>query len=60
VVVSVARKPYDSEEARTAELLPFLDYYNHERPHASLKHQPPVSRVPGKDFRLTDRPLEPS
>jgi hypothetical protein len=34
-------KPYDSEEARTAELVPFLNYYNHERPHASLKHQPP-------------------
>lgn len=36
---------YDSSEQRAAHLLPWLHYYNWHRPHASLQHQPPISRI---------------
>lgn len=42
------RRPYESEEDRTAALIEFLSYYNHERRHSALGWQPPVSRVPAR------------
>ena len=36
---------YPSSKARTAALAGWLDYYNRRRPHGSLSHQPPMSRV---------------
>lgn len=40
------RRPYESEEDRTAALADFLNYYNHERPHSALGwfHRPPGRR----------------
>lgn len=46
-------REYESEEHRRAELPAFLNFYNHDRPHAALGHRPPASRVPWKDYRLT-------
>jgi transposase InsO family protein len=43
---------YGSSSERTAALPLFLDRYNIKRPHGSLSHQPPASRltnVPGND-----------
>jgi transposase InsO family protein len=37
---------YPSSEARTAALTGWLDFYNRRRPHGSLNHQPPMSRLP--------------
>jgi transposase InsO family protein len=34
-----------SSEERDAQLQPWLDFYNHQRPHASLNHKPPSSRL---------------
>ena len=31
----------------------FLNHYNYHRPHASLGHKPPASRVPLDTYRLT-------
>ncbi|MCD0245715.1 IS481 family transposase [Xanthomonas melonis] len=36
---------YDSSEQRAQHLLPWLHHYNWHRPHASLGHQPPISRI---------------
>ena len=41
------REVYTSEQDRRNALAPFLNYYNHERPHSSLGYKPPVSRAPG-------------
>ena len=38
-------EPYESSAEREAALQPFLDRYNWERPHSSLKKQPPMSRI---------------
>ena len=38
--------------------MPFLNYYNHERPHSALGQDVPASRVPGRDFRLSVTPVE--
>lgn len=38
-------RPYTSSRKRTAALPRWLRYYNHLRPHGSLNHQAPVSRV---------------
>lgn len=38
-------EPYESSAEREAALQPFLDRYNWERPHSSLKKQPPISRI---------------
>jgi transposase InsO family protein len=43
------RRPYESEEDRTAALADFLNYYNHERPHSALGWVPPVARAPQPD-----------
>jgi transposase InsO family protein len=36
---------YGSSAERTAALAPYLDRYNYRRPHGSLSHQPPASRL---------------
>jgi len=36
---------YGSSAERTAALTPYLDRYNYRRPHGSLSHQPPASRL---------------
>jgi transposase InsO family protein len=37
---------YRSSEHRTRALTPWLDFYNHRRPHGALGHQVPASRLP--------------
>jgi transposase InsO family protein len=37
--------PYASSPERSAELRPYLQYYNRQRPHASLQYQVPWSRL---------------
>jgi transposase InsO family protein len=39
-------RPYPSSTHRSAALSPWLDFYNHQRPHGSLGRQPPISRTP--------------
>ena len=34
-----------SSEERDAQLQPWVDFYNHQRPHGSLNDKPPVSRL---------------
>jgi transposase InsO family protein len=36
---------YGSSTERTAALTSYLDRYNYQRPHGSLSHQPPASRL---------------
>src|SRR3954468_18128450 len=46
------RRPYSSSAERTAALGTWLDHYNFARPHGSLSHKPPGSRLtnlPGND-----------
>jgi transposase InsO family protein len=38
-------RPYNSSAERTAALKPWLDHYNFTRPHGSLSHKPPGSRL---------------
>jgi len=37
---------YLSSDHRRLALAPWLRFYNEERPHASLNHLPPISRIP--------------
>ena len=37
---------YRSSEQRALALIPWLDYYNHRRPHGALGHRAPASRLP--------------
>ena len=39
-------RPYGTSAKRTGCLKPWLDHYNRERPHGSLGHRPPISRIP--------------
>ena len=39
------KQAYESSDEREAYLLPWLHDYNHRRPHASLNHKPPISRI---------------
>jgi transposase InsO family protein len=39
------RRPYHSSTQRTERLARYLHYYNHRRPHASLRKKPPASRL---------------
>lgn len=39
------RRPYPTSAQRTLKLSPFLSFYNHRRPHASLNRQTPASRL---------------
>jgi len=36
---------WDSSEQRDAQLQPWADFYNHQRPHGSLHYKPPISRL---------------
>lgn len=36
---------YQDDQHRTTALAPWLDYYNHKRPHSALGHKPPASRL---------------
>jgi transposase InsO family protein len=38
-------RPYSSSAERTAALGPWLNHYNFIRPHGSLSHKPPASRL---------------
>jgi transposase InsO family protein len=38
-------RPYHSSHERTAALRPWLEHYNYTRPHGSLSHKPPGSRL---------------
>jgi transposase InsO family protein len=37
---------YQTSEHRARALEPWLDFYNHQRPHGALGHQAPASRLP--------------
>jgi transposase InsO family protein len=37
---------YKTSQHRTLALGPFLDYYNHRRPHSALGHRAPATRLP--------------
>ena len=37
-------KHWADSEQRDAHLRPWIDYYNHQRPHGSLNYKPPISR----------------
>ena len=37
-------KHWTDSEQRDAHLQPWIDYYNHQRPHGSLNYKPPISR----------------
>ena len=39
-------RPYPSSAKRRAALRPWINFYNHRRPHGSLGRQPPISRTP--------------
>lgn len=41
------KQPYESSAERQDALAPWTAYYNHRRPHASLNHKPPLSRLAG-------------
>lgn len=43
---------YASEEERRAALVPFLNGYNHDRPHSAIGNRPPISRAPLPGQRL--------
>jgi transposase InsO family protein len=36
---------YTTSDQRALALAPWLDYYNHRRPHGALGHQPPTARL---------------
>ena len=45
-------RSYNSSAERTSTLNNWLDHYNYKRPHGSLSHKPPGSRLtnaPGND-----------
>ena len=48
---------FTSEEERRAGLIPFLNDYNHDRPHTSIGNRPPISRAPEPGPRLTIEPI---
>lgn len=37
-------KHWTDSQQRDAHLQPWIDYYNHDRPHGSLNYKPPISR----------------
>jgi transposase InsO family protein len=43
-------KHWDDSQQRDAHLQPWIDYYNHQKPHGSLNYKPPISR---SDFGTT-------
>lgn len=45
-------RAYTSEGERRGALADFINYYNHDRPHAALGGRPPVSRTAGGEHRI--------
>jgi transposase InsO family protein len=37
---------YETSGHRTLALRPWIDYYNHRRPHGAISHRPPATRLP--------------
>jgi transposase InsO family protein len=37
---------YETSQHRNIALTPWIEYYNHRRPHSALGHKPPASRLP--------------
>jgi len=37
---------YQTSDHRSLALRPWLDYYNHQRPHGALSHRAPATRLP--------------
>lgn len=37
---------YETSDHRTLALAPWIDYYNHRRPHGALSHRAPATRLP--------------
>lgn len=37
---------YETSDQRNLALTPWIDYYNHRRPHGALGHQAPATRLP--------------
>jgi transposase InsO family protein len=37
---------YQTSQHRALALTPWIEYYNHQRPHGALGHRPPASRLP--------------
>jgi transposase InsO family protein len=37
---------YRTSDHRAQALRPWLDFYNHQRPHGALGHRAPASRLP--------------
>lgn len=50
-------RSYTSEIDRRNHLVPFLNYYNHDRPHSAIGNRPPISRAPDAGPRLTHDPI---
>jgi transposase InsO family protein len=38
-------RAYENSDKRKTMLLPWLNYYNTQRPHTALNHKPPISRI---------------
>lgn len=45
-------RAYTSGHERRVTLGEFVNYYNHDRPHAALGGRPPISRTSGSDYRI--------
>ncbi|GAA0663822.1 hypothetical protein GCM10010193_14040 [Kitasatospora atroaurantiaca] len=53
-------RDFTTEHERRVALAEFVNYYNHERPHAALGGRSPISRTAGSDYRIVfDQPPEP-
>lgn len=50
-------RAYMSEEDRREHLIPFLNEYNHDRPHSAIANRPPITRAPQPGVRLTAEPI---
>ena len=46
--------PYNHSDQRRDALTPFLQHYNHHRPHFGLKGKTPISRIPGNNLSRHD------
>lgn len=50
-------RSYTSEIDRRNHLVPFLNTYNHDRPHSGVGNRPPIARAPEPGPRLTHEPI---